>query len=91
MFDKTPDVDIMQPDAGATILTAVEEESILEPKKSDLHWKLDKIKVRRNVRCSNAQCKATMPVGKLLVTVEGWYIPPNQKFAVERKFYHFHA
>ena len=73
MFDKTPDVSILQPDAGSDILSSAEEDSILETKRKQLYWKLGKIKERRNARCSNLLCKASMAIGKLFVTVDGLY------------------
>ena len=32
-------------------------------------------------------CRSTMPEGKIFLSAKGYYIPPNQTFAIERTFY----
>ena len=71
--------------SSSTLLTTEEERGILETKDSNLCWKLSKLQERKNAHC--VTCKAAMPAGKMFVEVNGWYIPPNKNFAVERNFY----
>ena len=67
-------------------LTEVEESAIFEARSvKEFVWELEKSNERRNAKCST--CKATMPPGKIFFHVKGLFIPPNQAFSVDRRFY----
>ena len=61
--------------------------SILDSKSHKLTWKVGKVRGKSTARCATNGCKASMLEHKMYVETDGWFIPPNQKFAVERKFY----
>ena len=87
IFDATPNVEILSPEEGSSILTEAEVNSILDSKSHKLTWKVGKIRGKSTARCATNGCKASMLEHKMYVETDGWFIPPNQKFAVERKFY----
>ena len=86
IFEATPNVEILSPEEGSSIITEAEIKSILDSKSKALTWRIGKLKTgKTTARC--ATCKAAMLEHKVFVQTDGWFIPPNQKFAVERKFY----
>ena len=88
IFNGTPNVEMLSPEDGANILTEAEEKAILDAKDPKLVWKVGKVSGKtKTAKCSNLTCKASMPEDKIYVEVDGWYIPPGQRFAVERTFY----
>ena len=67
-------------------LTDAEILSVFEAKKViEQLWIVEKVTKRMTSRCCS--CKSTMPEGKLYLKVNGYYIPINQTFAVERSFF----
>ena len=49
------------------------------------NWLVDKVRRRKDAKCCT--CRSTMPEGKIFLPAKGFYIPPNQTFAIKRTFY----
>ena len=90
IFGLQPNIDFVKSHSDnipstSNYLTPEEQMAIFEGKEKVQRWKINKSNVKKNAKCST--CKSTMPAGKMFVEVDGLYIPKNQTFAVDRKFY----
>ena len=72
--------------SSSATLTAPEIQSIFEGKeKFDLSWFVNKGSRRKGAKCCT--CRSTMPEGKIFLSAIGYYIPPNETFAIEITIY----
>ena len=71
--------------SSSTTLSVAEIQSIFEEKeKIDLNWAVDKVSRRKYAKCCT--CQERLQKERSL-SPKGYYIPPNQTFAIERTFY----